>query len=626
MEVIRFQSVAKDFGHRAVLDDITFRINGADKIGLIGPNGAGKTSILRLLTGEEQPTAGAITRLPGLRIGYVPQQVTFDEDEVVLDAVLAGHNAAAASLREHEQALAAAPGDEVEVAIAAYEAAREAYDRAGGDAMHARATGMLDALGLRGRAGQRVASLSGGEKNVLSLARALLAEPDLLLLDEPGNHLDFAGLDWLEQFLRRFRGAVLVVSHNRYLLDRVASGILELQDGRVRAYAGNYTAYRATQLREKVSQQADYVVNQRRLAQLEELVRRFEQIASAHPSPAWGRRLQARRKQLERERAQAVERPREELSKLKMRLGATKSRADIALQIRGYSRSFGELRLFEGAEAEIACGERVALVGPNGSGKTTLLRDIIARGAWDDDVLRIGPSLRVGYCAQEQEVLRDDRTLIDELRYEGLSPERALSTLARFLFTADDASKRVGVLSGGERNRLQLAKLMVQQPDFLILDEPTNHLDIPACEAIEEALADFKGTILVVSHDRYFLDKLGERVVEVADGRLVSHAGNFSEFWHVRRATQAPARIATRGRTRAPRPTAPRPGRPDDGRAAKLQSQIEEAEQERLSLERRVSEAFTRGDHREGSRAAGLLERHNARLERLYRDWVEAAE
>jgi len=627
MELARLQDVYKDYGHRAVLSGVSFRIGSDDRIGLIGRNGAGKTSVLRVLTGEEPPTSGAVTRGLGLRIGYVPQHLSFADDRTVLDNLLAGNRRARAHLRVQEQTLAGAAPDELAAAVDRYEEAREAYERAGGEQVRARAVAMLDALGLAGRGEQLAGSLSGGEKNVMSLTQALLAEPDLLVLDEPGNHLDFAGIAWLEAFLAKFRGAVLLVSHNRYLLDRVVTSILQLEDGAVGAHAGNYSAYRAAQLREKLNQRADYVVNQRRLAQLEALVKRFEDIARRTGDAAWGKRLRARKSQLAHEREQAVEKPRPEASAIRMAFTSEGSRADVALQVRGYSRSFGDLRLFDGASAQIACGERVALVGPNGCGKTTLLRDIVARGAWDDATLRVGPSLRVGYCAQEQEVLEDDRTVMGELRaIPNVTPERATSVLLQFLFRPDDFSKRVGDLSGGERNRLQLARLIIEQPGFLILDEPTNHLDIPACEAIEDALADFKGTILAVSHDRYFLDKLADRVIEVREGGLQSHPGNFSEYWASRptRAQAAPARVATRRRQRE------RPERRTEPPAApaadeRMQRQIEEAEREAAALERRVAEAFTRGDHREGTRAAKLLDQQRARIEELYRQWLSGA-
>ena len=384
-------------------------------------------------------------------------------------------------------------------------------------------------------------SLSGGEKNVLSLAQALLSEPDLLLLDEPANHLDYLGVAWLEDFLVKFGGTVLIVSHNRYLLDRVVGGILELEGGRIQEYSGGYSDYRGEKLRRLISQQRDYVVNQKRLAQLEALVKRFEQIARSKADPAWGRRLRARRSQLEREKRQAVEKPVLSRGAVSASFTTEATRSDIAVQVRGYSRAFGDRQLFDDADLHIASGERVALVGPNGAGKTTLLRDIVEKGDWNSRTIRIGPSIRLGYAAQEQEVLRPERTILEEVGAgAAISSNEAFGLLRRFLFGWEDLDKKVADLSGGERNRLQLARLMAVRPSLLVLDEPTNHLDIPTREAVEEALEDYAGTVLVVSHDRYFLDKVAGRVVELQDGKLVSFDGNFSEFWYARQALESP--------------------------------------------------------------------------------------
>jgi ATP-binding cassette subfamily F protein 3 len=631
VELLRFQNVQKAYGHLPVLLDVSFQVMAGQKLGLIGPNGSGKTSILRLLTGEDTADRGAVVRVAGLRVGYVPQQVEYDAGQTVIETVLAEHTAAEAALREAEQQLADAPADGAGKAADAYERAREAFERLGGDKQRARAAGMLDSLGLAGRAESSVGELSGGERNVMSLVRALIAEPGLLVLDEPDNHLDFEGVAWLEDFLRGFRGAVLIVSHNRYLLDRVVGGILHLEAGKVREYTGNYSAYRAWVLREKLNQQADYAVNQKRLEQLEEMVKRFEEYARRTGDSAWGKRLRARRSQLEREKANAVEKPVAEQRSINFRPGGRKSQADIALQVNGYSKSFGELVLFDGAEMEVSSGERAALLGPNGSGKTTLLRDIIAEAAWDDEVLRIGPSMRVGYCGQQQDALNDRRTVMEELTHEvGVSPERAQTLLGLFLFRFEDWDKRVASLSGGERNRLQLCKVLTQQPNFLILDEPTNHLDIPAREAVEDVLTDFKGTILLVSHDRYLLDKIATRVIEVRDRKLVSYPGNFTEFWASRpRKTPAKARVTTRGRTRERAPAAAssartRGERPSAARApSALALAIEEAEQEKVALEKRLAAAFTDADYREGAKLSKQLEQHEVRLRGMYDRWVE---
>lgn len=626
MELLRFQDVRMDYGHKPILAGTSFSINAGEKVGLIGANGAGKTTILKLLLGTERPAAGVITRAKGLGVGYVPQYAEIEEGATVLEAVLADHSAAEVALRSAEEQLANASASELHGAIASHDVAREEYEAAGGDGAYAGAESLLDALGLAGRGGDAAARLSGGEKNVLSLARALLIEPDLLALDEPGNHLDFAGLAWLEGYLSSFRGAVLIVSHNRYLLDRIAGRILHLHNGAVDSYVGNYSAYRAESLKQKLAQRADYVANQKRLAQLEDLVRRFREIASRTSDPGWGKRLRARVSQLDRERSQAVEKPDAEASPLRLTLTRDTSKAAVALQVRGYSKAFGGRRLFEDASLDVGVGQRVALIGPNGCGKTTFLRDVIAEGAWDGATIRIGPSLRVGYCAQEQDILDDHRTVMQQvLAEDGMTRERAFSVLTRFMFGARDLETRVGDLSGGERNRLQLALLTIRQPDFLILDEPTNHLDIPACEAIEDALADFNGTVLVVSHDRYLLDKVADYVVEVKECGFEIQAGNFSEYWASKPdATRELARVATRSSVRRNKPN--KAHSPDAAAASDVAQRIEEAERERDRLEARVSQAFTRGDQREGARATKLLEQQRRRIDELYRSWLDLDE
>ena len=622
MLLASLQNVTKRYGDQAVLRGASFTVSSGQKLGVIGPNGSGKTTILRILLGREPPSDGTAVLAKGVRVGYVPQYVEYDEEQTVLECILAEHRRLAAEVREQEERLAHAGSSEMDRALRRYQGARDEYDRIGGDDVPRRARAMLDALGLAGRGGQQITSLSGGEKNVLSLTQAMLAEPDLLVLDEPANHLDYLGVAWLEDFLTRFRGAALVVSHNRYLLDRVAGGILQLDNGAVRYYDGGYSACRATRLRELLARQSDYVANQKRLAQLEALVQRFAEITKRSSDPAWGRRLRARRSQLAREKRAAVDRPTLGPDAMRVDFEAEASRANIAVQVRGYRKAFGELHLFDNVDLDIGCGERVALVGPNGCGKSSLLRDIIEHGEWDHDVIRIGPSLRVGYCPQEQETLQGDNLILDEVvSVGGVSRRDASGLLGRLLFPWERLDKRVADLSGGERNRLQLAKLIALKPNFLVLDEPTNHLDIPAREAVEEALSDFDGTILVVSHDRYFLDKIVSRVVEVRDRRLISYPGNFSDFWHARRAARARTvgRVTERRKQRGG--AAPRAG--GDG-AAELERRIDEAEGRVLELERRVADAFERRDHREGRRASKQLEQLRRHVNDLYQKWLAA--
>ena len=626
MFVASLNNVTAQYGTQKVLKGVSFEINSGERLGLIGANGSGKTTMLKILMGEDVPSEGNVNVAGGVRIGYVPQYVDGGDDELVLDWLIADYATLADNLRVAEERLAIASEDEMESAMQVYQDARDKYDSADADRRPDEAQATLDSLGLQGKEDQKIGTLSGGEKNVLSLARALLNEPDLLILDEPGNHLDFQGLAWLEEFLISFNGAVLIVSHNRHTLDRVAQGILTLEDGKVKRYVGGYSEYRATRLRELLAQQADYSANQKRLAQLEALVKRLELTARAVPGKASGRRLRARRSQLAREEKQAVEKPVSEVSAIGAQFADGRTQANIVLQVRGYSKAFDDLSLLEDVDFDLTSGERVAIIGPNGSGKTTLLKEIVENGDWNNDVIRIGPSIRTGYAAQQQEMLNGDRTILAEMM---ASPPESNETVAfallrNFLFTREDLRKRVKDLSGGERNRLQLAVLMKLKPNFLILDEPTNHMDIPAREAIEDALYEYEGSILVVSHDRYFLDKIVGRVVELEDRDLLSFEGNFSEYWQLRQNSmpEQSGRVTTRGSDRKRSRVERAELRAD---VASLERRIDEAEAEKLELEQSLSEAFESKNVRHGKRLNRELVRNTALLEDLYNQWAVKA-
>ena len=624
MLVASFNNVSAHYGSQIVLDGVSFQIDENDKLGLIGRNGSGKTTLLKVLTGREDPTSGSVVVPQSTTVGYVPQYVDADETVTVREFLLEDYNRVVEELRRAERGLESVGQVDTGRALDVYQNALDAYDRMDGERFVDEAGSMLASMGLDGKETQRVGSLSGGEQNVLSLTRALLAKPDLLLLDEPGNHLDFHGMAWLEDFLLRFTGAVLVVSHNRYLLDRVASGILELEHGRVTHYEGNYSAYRAQRLRDLLSQQSDYVANQKRLARLEALVHRFEQIARANSDPAWGRRLRARRSQLERERRQAVDKPEMDTSAIRTHFESAPTRANIAIHVRDYTRGYGEDILFDKAEMEVNGGETVALVGANGSGKSTLLRDIVERGEWDSEDIRVGPSMKIGYSAQQQETLDDDQMVVQQVREAApMSNQAAFGLLSALLFDHEDMDKTVGDLSGGERNRLQIARLMAMKPNLLILDEPTNHMDIPSQEAVEEALEEFQGTLLIVSHDRYFLDKLAQRVVVIRDRKLVSHPGGFSEFWRVTRPTDGG--VVGRVSRRRRRSGSDRVRRAHNRQEqVDLERRIQEAEARKLSLEDEMTQAFANRQMRQGRRAQRQLERLTAELQDMYDRWVES--
>ena len=624
MLVASFHNVSAHFGSQIVLEGVSFQIDDSERLGLIGRNGSGKTTLLNILTGSVEPTSGSVAVPSATTVGYVPQYIDAQDDVTVQDYLLEDFNRVAAGLRRAERALESANQASTTRALNAYQRAVDAYDRMDGDRFVDEARSMLGSMGLEGKDFQQIGSLSGGEQNVLSLTKALLSKPDLLLLDEPGNHLDFLGMAWLEDFLLRFRGAVLVVSHNRYLLDRVAGSILELENGRVTRYEGNYSAYRAQRLRGLLSQQSDYIANQKRLDRLEALVKRFEQIARVNSDPAWGRRLRARRSQLEREKRQAVEKPEFDTSAIRTRFDSAPTQANIAVQVRGYTRGYGDELLFDDAEMEVNGGETVALVGANGTGKSTLLRDIVETGAWDSEHIRVGPSMKLGYSAQQQETLDDSQTVVQQVREVApMSIQAAFVLLSALLFDLEDMDKLVGDLSGGERNRLQIARLMATKPNLLILDEPTNHMDIQSQEAVEEALEEFQGTLLVVSHDRYFLDKLAERVIEIRDRKMVSHPGGFSEFWQSRRptASHVVGRVSRRRRRSEP----DRVRRAHERQAqADLERRIQEAESRKLDLENEMAHAFSNRQMRQGRRSQRQLERLTSELQDMYEKWVES--
>lgn len=648
--LLEAKNIRKDYGGTTVLEGVSFSIGEGEKVGLVGRNGTGKSTLLRILVGEDQDFSGSITLESNKTIASVPQYFP-DFSGTALDFLVADAVEARKRLRNSEAAMAekASPAD-AKTALAEYAAACEAYDRAGGDTAEERAHRYLATIGLDKAAHTPTADLSGGERNVLALGRALVARSDLLVLDEPGNHLDAWGLAWLESFLAGLPQAVLVVSHNRYLLDRVATRIVELEGGAAASYSGGWSDYRREKLRAAAAQGLDWQADRKRLERLEALVVRFREIASARPDPAWGKRLRAKVTALERAREQAVEKPTGDGKRILAEFSSVTSKADIAVSVSLYTRTVsdgkgagGERALFREAELLIRVGERVGLVGPNGSGKSTFLTDLVTRSRWDGGALRIGPSLRVGWCPQHQEIFKTDNTIRDEfLALGAFSEDAVVNVLRRFLFSRADLDARIGSLSGGERNRLQLARAVMIGADFLVLDEPTNHLDISAREAIEEALSEFKGTLLVVSHDRWFLDRLVDRIVQIEDCGFTSWDGNFSEFWYRsgsarsgtnsrshtagkaasasedRRPSVAPSRIEGRAaeRNRAAHLSAP------DGRAAVLASRIERLEAERGDLERKSAEAVASGDYRTGRRLGNELEALSRTIDRLYAEWA----
>ncbi|HEY7294214.1 MAG TPA: ABC-F family ATP-binding cassette domain-containing protein, partial [Dehalococcoidia bacterium] len=519
MPLITVADVSLAYGGRDVLSHISVRLDAGDRVGLVGSNGAGKTSLLRVIAGEERPNGGQVALAGGSRLGYVPQIPHVTPGRSVREEVLSG--IAHLAELEHEieaaaHALTEAQGEAVAAAADHYDALTRRFEAEGGYRYRVEAEEILAGLRLPERLWhQPAAGMSGGEKSRIALARVLLAKPDVLLLDEPTNHLDIAGIGWLEGFLSRWPGAVVVVSHDRFFLDRVATEIWDLRRERLMAYRGNYSAY-VQQRDEQLARQRDQYERQReKIEREEELIRRYKEGQRAR----WARGLQTRLNRMER-----LERPQEEKS-VAIRLGKASRTGRIALLLDDVviaqpGNPTHELLRFP-HKVEVQRGERVAIVGDNGTGKTTLLRTLMREREPAHGTVTPGANARPGYYRQGTEHLDDRRSVLDELLATRNMPlQEARDLLARFLFRGEAIDQPVGTLSGGERSRLALAKLSADDVNLLLLDEPTNHLDIASREALEAVLDGYQGTILFVTHDRALIQNLATKTWLIQHGAV----------------------------------------------------------------------------------------------------------
>jgi len=524
MSILTASNLTKSYGPQDVFEGVSFEISHAAKIALVGPNGSGKTTLLRLIARLEAPTAGAIHQARGLRIAYLPQQADFSTTDTLWEAMLdvfADLRAQAAGLRRLEAAMASPTTREE--ALQRYGRALEAFELAGGYTYEQRTRQVLSGLGFGEDDFQRpVSQLSGGQKTRALLARLLLEEPDLLLLDEPTNHLDLAGIEWLEGHLKTWKGAMVIVAHDRTFLDAVVERVWELEWGRLEQYRGNYSAYVVQKAERLALQRTRYERQQQFIARTEDFIRR---------NIAGQRSRQAKGRQKRLMRAKRIERP-QEYRPMGLVLDDVARSGDLVLGLYDLTVGYDPAApLFSAGEFELRRGQRVALLGPNGSGKTTLVRTILGQVPPLAGRVRIGASVQLGYFAQGHANLLHGRTVLETILEAGeLTVGEARDLLGRYRFSGDDVFKRVGDLSGGEQARVALAVLTLQGANVLILDEPTNHLDIPSQEVLQQALSEFGGTLLIVTHDRYLIRQLTDRVWAIKDGRLWEFKEGYEEY------------------------------------------------------------------------------------------------
>jgi ATP-binding cassette subfamily F protein 3 len=537
MVQLQLANITLVLGARRLFENLNWEIQRGQKIGLIGANGAGKSSLFKLIEGEHSPELGGkITRARLITTGYLPQQPELNLSLTALDAALAGNPRVAevhAELERVEKSLGDPEiyGNEkrLQQVLEKQHHLIEEYNELGGDSYPAHVREILLGLGLaQSELTKPLSVLSGGQKKLVGLARLLLVNPDILLLDEPDNHLDLPGKIFLEKLIREYEGTVVIISHDRYLLDAAVTHIAELEDGKLTVFEGDYSSYIADKELKLARQEELFRAQQHEIKRLEEAIKRFAIWGKIYDNEKFAAKAKTMQKRLDK--MDKVEKPVLERKRMDLRLNGWRG-SNKVLELADVSKAFGAKIVFSKLNQTIWHGERVGLIGPNGAGKSVLLKMILEKESPDSGEIKIGPSISIGHYSQEHETLDFNQKVVDAVRYAGeMNEGKATAFLLHYLFTYKQVTQKIGELSGGERSRLQLALLVLSGANFLLLDEPTNNLDIASAEVLEEALAEFEGTVLVISHDRYFLDRTVERLLCIEDGQLVGYQGGYSDY------------------------------------------------------------------------------------------------
>lgn len=528
--ILACQNISKAFGVNQILKDVSFHIEENEKIAIVGINGSGKTTLLKIIMGEEQCDSGQVVISKDTTIGYLSQHQDISFDNTIYAEMLETKKYIIdmeAKIRQLELDMKHADGEELEKILEAYNRLSSKYDHENGYAYESEITGVLKGLGFdKSDYDRHINTLSGGQKMRIALGRLLLTKPDIIILDEPTNHLDMTSISWLEGFLAAYRGSVIIVSHDRYFIDKIASKIVEIDNTKAMVYNGDYTYYSHKRAEVRASMMKAYLNQQREIKHQEEVITKLKQFNREKSI----RRAESREKMLDK--IEVLDKPTEVASEMRLSLEPSVESGNDVLTITGLSKSFGNNTLFSNLDIEVKRGEHVALIGGNGTGKTTILKIINRLVAKDDGNVSLGSRVKIGYYDQEHQILSLHKTIFEEISdsYPDLTNTRIRNVLAAFLFTGEDVFKKIGDLSGGERGRVSLAKLMLSPANFLILDEPTNHLDIQSKEILEEAIKNYTGTVLFVSHDRYFINTVSSRIIELKDKKLYSFIGNYDYY------------------------------------------------------------------------------------------------
>ncbi len=528
--ILSCQNICKSFQEKNILKNVSFHIEDQDKAAIVGINGAGKTTLLRIITGEITADEGNVTLSKNKSFGYLAQHQSVDSNNTIYNELLTVKQELIdleARIRETELEMKTASGETLEHLMAAYSMLTHRFESNGGYSYRSELVGVLKGLGFSEEDfSKSISTLSGGQKTRVALGKLLLLKPDLIMLDEPTNHLDMSSISWLETYLLNYKGAVIIVSHDRYFLDRISNKIIELDQTKATVFPGNYSNYAVKKEALRSARLKAYMNQQQEIKHQEEVIAKLKSFNREKSI----KRAESREKMLDK--IERLEKPTEARTDMHISLEPKYVSGNDVLSVENLSKSFDSLHLFEDIGFTLKKGEHVAVIGDNGTGKTTILKIINGLLAPDSGTIRLGTNVHIGYYDQEHHVLHMEKTLFEEISddYPYLTNTEIRNTLAAFLFTGDDVFKRIGDISGGERGRVSLAKLMLSESNFLILDEPTNHLDIASKEILEDALNRYTGTILYVSHDRYFINRTASRILDLSGKTLTNYLGNYDYY------------------------------------------------------------------------------------------------
>lgn len=530
--ILSVQNINKAFLEQTVLRNVSFHIEDNEKAAIVGINGAGKTTLLRIIMGQLSPDEGIVTLSKGKSIGYLAQNASVDSSNTIYQELLSVKQHLVEleqKIRQAEQDMSALPADSdsLKDLMNSYSLMNHQFELDGGYVYRSELVGVLKGLGFTEEEfSKSISTLSGGQKTRVALGKLLLQSPDLIILDEPTNHLDLNSITWLETYLLNYKGAVILVSHDRFFLDRIATKVIEIDQAKATTFMGNYSDYAVKKEQLRISELNAYLNQQREIKHQEEVI---EKLRSFNREKSI-KRAESRVKMLNK--IEVLEKPTELNADMKLELTPHRLSGNDVLTVKNLSKSFGSNTLFTDLNFEIKRGEHIAIIGDNGTGKTTVLKIINQLVDADGGSFTLGSNVEIGYYDQEHNVLHSDKTLFDEISdaYPTLTNTEIRNTLAAFLFTGEDVFKRICDLSGGEKGRVSLAKLMLSESNFLILDEPTNHLDIQSKEILEDALNSYTGTVLYVSHDRYFINRTAHRILELERGDFTQYLGNYDYY------------------------------------------------------------------------------------------------